>query len=296
MNLVELDSIPELAALYRGQVTHLASKRTRVDDPTTGYAVRGLRPDVSRLAAYCQATGLRLGNQLPVTYPYVLGFPLAIKTMDHPEFPFKPMGAVHISNTITQRRPLTVDDALDIEVYADNVRPHRKGLLIDMHTRVLTAGEPAWEQTSTFLSTGARFTSATPEAVAARPEDTGRVLPGPNEAASAPSRTAAHLRFDRPGTSAYAEASGDKNPIHVSVAGAKLFGFPAPIAHGMYSLARMVAFEEGRLPAAVRLETDFYKPILLPAKTTLVDAGDGRRILRRNAEKVHVIAQVSAAS
>ena len=64
----------------------------------------------------------------------------------------------------------------------------------------------------------------------------------------------------------------------------------------MYSLARMVAFEEGRLPAAVRLETDFYKPILLPAKTTLVDAGDGRRILRRNAEKVHVIAQVSAAS
>ena len=49
--------------------------------------------------------------------------------------------------------------------------------------------------------------------------------------------------------------------------GAKLFGFPAPIAHGMYTHARMLSVLDGTLPGAVRISADFYKPVILPAST-----------------------------
>ena len=58
-----------------------------------------------------------------------------------------------------------------------------------------------------------------------------------------------------------------KNPIHVSKVGAKLFGFPATIAHGMYTHARMLSVLEGVLSGATRITADFYKPVILPATT-----------------------------
>ena len=50
---------------------------------------------------------------------------------------------------------------------------------------------------------------------------------------------------------AYAEVSGDHNPIHTSRIGARLFGFPRPIAHGMWTQARCLAALPSRLPDAV---------------------------------------------
>jgi acyl dehydratase len=53
---------------------------------------------------------------------------------------------------------------------------------------------------------------------------------------------------------------------------ARLFGFPAAIAHGMWTKARCLAALEGRLPDAFSVEVSFRKPILLPA--TVVFAED----------------------
>jgi acyl dehydratase len=63
----------------------------------------------------------------------------------------------------------------------------------------------------------------------------------------------------------YAAVSGDHNPIHTSRLGARLFGFPRPIAHGMWTKARCLAALDGRLPPAYSVDVAFKLPILLPA-------------------------------
>ncbi len=64
----------------------------------------------------------------------------------------------------------------------------------------------------------------------------------------------------------YATVSGDRNPIHMHALTAKPLGFPAAIAHGMWTKARCLAALESRLPDAFSAEVRFRKPILLPAK------------------------------
>ena len=64
-------------------------------------------------------------------------------------------------------------------------------------------------------------------------------------------------------------------PIHTSTVGAKLFGFPTAIAHGMFSAAAVLANIEGQLPDAVKYSVRFGKPVLLPARAGLyVDTVD----------------------
>ena len=64
----------------------------------------------------------------------------------------------------------------------------------------------------------------------------------------------------------YAAVSGDRNPIHMHALTAKPLGFPAAIAHGMWTKARCLAALERRLPDAFTVEVAFRRPILLPAQ------------------------------
>ncbi len=68
---------------------------------------------------------------------------------------------------------------------------------------------------------------------------------------------------------------------------AKPLGFPAAIAHGMWTKARCLAALESRLPDAFGVEVRFRKPILLPARVELASAEDGADVLFavRDAEK-----------
>ena len=67
----------------------------------------------------------------------------------------------------------------------------------------------------------------------------------------------------------YASVGGDHNPIHTNPIGAKLFGFPTAIAHGMFSAAAVLANIEGQLPDAVKYSVRFGKPVVLPASAGL---------------------------
>ena len=61
-----------------------------------------------------------------------------------------------------------------------------------------------------------------------------------------------------------AAVSGDRNPIHTWRLAARALGFRRTIAHGMWSKARCLAALDGRLPAAVRVDVAFKKPVFLP--------------------------------
>ena len=214
--------------------------------------VAEVRIDRANVAAYAALTGLRYGDRVPLTYPFVLSFPTVMTMLTAFDFPFPAVGAVHVANEITALRPVAVTDTLGITVRAGNLREHRKGLLVDLLTEVRVGNEPAWQQVSTFLHQ--QRTSLSDQPKPAPPK--ASKLPPPNAILTV---TPSVIRR-------YASVSGDRNPIHTSALGARLFGFPGVIAHGMYSAAAVLANIEGQLPDRVRYSVKFGKPIVLPAR------------------------------
>lgn len=76
----------------------------------------------------------------------------------------------------------------------------------------------------------------------------------------------------RAGLAAYAEASGDPNPIHLDPAVAKAVGLPDVIAHGMLTMAlaaRAVAEWTGGAEV-LELGCSFTHPVLVPEGGTTV--------------------------
>lgn len=298
----KLKQIPDLSAITRkvffGALPGIGGSREAKQDPTSAIQVDGVRVDKQNLAEYTQATGLRLSNELPPTYFFVLGFPLTMELLSRPDFPYPAMGAVHISNVIEQTRPLTVDKTFSVRAYATNVRPHRRGLLVDVITEVTPDGEPApvWKQTSSFLGMGAKFSKSADVSVTTRAEDSGKVLP---PAVLPEFKPNARFRWTRSDVNAYVKASNDHNPIHTSNIGAKLFGFPAVIAHGMLSAASVLAPLEGKLPPALRYSVEFVKPVVIPASVALwtTKQADGSYDIQlRNSskpEKLHLNGEVA---
>ena len=66
----------------------------------------------------------------------------------------------------------------------------------------------------------------------------------------------------------YARVSSDFNPIHLSDRAARFFGLRGAIAHGMWSLARSLAFPTTPEKPA-RIETQFLTPVQLPARVAV---------------------------
>ncbi|MCM6777435.1 dehydratase [Nocardia sp. CDC159] len=219
--------------------------------PDRAIELTGLKIDVDNLAAYCHATGLRFGDALPLTYPFVLTFPLVMQLVVARDFPFVAVGAVHAENVIERTRDISVSEPLDIRAHVENLREHPKGLLVDAISEVSVGRELVWRQVTTFLHQQKTSLSGGP-----KPE------PKPDEVPPPPLRT---LRVDQAQIHRYAAASGDRNPIHMSALGAKAFGFPRSIAHGMWSAAAILGAIEGRVPARTTYSVKFGKPILLPS-------------------------------
>ncbi|WP_067574830.1 MaoC family dehydratase [Nocardia acidivorans] len=237
------------AALGAVPIPGMSNRPSKLPDRVV--RLEGFKVDPDHLAAYCHATGQRFGDALPLTYPFVLSFPLAMQLVVARDFPFVAVGAVHAENVIERTREISVAEPLDFQTHIENLREHPKGLLVDAITEVSVGRELVWRQVTTFLHQQRTSLSGGP-----KPE------PKPDEVPPPPLRT---LRVDQKMINRYAAASGDHNPIHTSALGAKAFGFPKPIAHGMWSAANILANLEGRIPEKTTYAVKFGKPILLPA-------------------------------
>jgi acyl dehydratase len=241
--------------------------------PSRTVSVEGLAIDPANVAAYAAVTGLRFADGVPLTYPFALTFPSVMSLVSGFDFPFAAMGSVHVENHVTQYQPIAVTDVVDVKVHAENLREHRKGLMVDLVTDVSVGNDTAWHQVTTFLHQQRTSLSDEPKS---EPEKQPK-LPPPN----------AILTVSPGQIRNYASIGGDHNPIHTSSLGAKLFGFPTSIAHGMFSAAAVLANIEGQLPDAVAYSVRFGKPLLLPARAGLyVDrTTDGWELTLRNLAK-----------
>lgn len=277
--VVVLDGMPAAA----GQYARALSPRSR-PPVTAGLPDRVVnllhhRCQVADVAAYDRVCGFTLTDELPATWLHVLTFPLQLSLMTAPDFPLAPLGMVHVSNTITQLRPVAITEPLELRVRAEGLRPHRRGVLVDLAGEVLVAGERVWTGRSTYLSRAASLPGE-PDAGTAAPDGDAEL------------HTAGLWRLPSGLGRRYAAVSGDVNPIHLNPLAAKAFGLPGTIAHGMWTHARALAALQPRLPEAYEVAVQFTKPVLLPSTVRYdvapTGVGFAARLTDRSGGKVHL--------
>ncbi|MGH3458941.1 MaoC family dehydratase [Aeromicrobium sp.] len=224
---------------------------------------RNVSTKPGHLEQYNEVCGFPRSNNLPATYPHMAAFALHMALMTDTAFPFAPMGLVHLRNSITQHRPIGVDETFDISVRAADLRPHSKGRLVDVVTTVSIDGVVVWDEVTTLLSRG-------------RDGGTENSTP-PLAGVEAPDGVV-HWKLAGDLGRRYGAVSGDRNPIHLYPITAKAFGFPRNIAHGMWTKAHALAALQNKLPNAFTIDVEFKKPILLPSTVVFGSNIDGNVI------------------
>ncbi len=222
-----------------------------------------VRIDRERLAAYDRVCGFPLRDRLPATYPHTLAFALQLELLSDPTFPLAPVGLVHVRNRIVQHRAIDASEELVVSVRAADLRPHRRGRQFDLISEVRVDGEVVWEEVSTNLR------------IDRRGEEGEREPAGGAAPAEEQLRMVARWQLAGDLGRRYAAVSGDYNPIHIHPLSARLLGFPAAIAHGMWTQARSLAALGSLLPDRCVLQVAFKRPIVLPARVEFLLAPDG---------------------
>jgi hypothetical protein len=209
---------------------------------------------------------------------------LHLDLMSDPSFPYKPMGIVHLSNTITQKQPIPIHAEPAIRVHSTPERPHPKGTVFDVISEVFVDHELVWSDLTTLLSRSAGDPSAHAD-----------LLPDPVLSPNAWWELRGNLGRR------YAAASGDRNPIHLFKLTAQAFGFPRQIAHGMWAKAAALASIQraGLLPDAFTVRVDFRKPLLLPSRVQFGFEQSGKTVdfalYDESHEVTHLIGQLQEA-
>lgn len=223
-----------------------------------------VRIDAEQYRPYAQVCGFSAEQGVPLTWPYVLTFPLQMRLMMARDFPFAAMGTVHLSNHIRQEAQLFAGDELYVSCQAEALFSHPKGQVFSLLMKAERDRMPVWSSRGFYLKRG----------------EVGQGPPFSAALADLPLGKLDHkietIEADLKTTRRYARHSGDVNPIHTSVLLARVLGFPRPIAHGMWAKARALsALTEGRPVDAAEAEVSFRNPLLLPAKAELYAASSG---------------------
>ncbi|MEV1077292.1 MaoC/PaaZ C-terminal domain-containing protein [Streptomyces sp. NPDC050211] len=279
--MADLTDAPALTPLLARGALLSPFKRPRpdADFPRTRLVLPGVRIDLARLAAYERVCGFATGDDaLPVTYPQVLGFPLAMRLMSGRGFPLPLLGLVHTSIEITQRRALPATGEYEVTVHVEGLAPHRRGTEAAVVTEMRAAGDVVWESRSTYLARH-RTDARTPPSPTPTPTPKEETEPLP---------VIAEWRLAGDIGRRYAAASGDRNPIHLYAFTARLFGFRRAIAHGMWTVARCLAAHG--VPERAMVRAQFKAPVLLPGTVTY--AADGDRFELRGGHRTHLTGAV----
>lgn len=256
MTVRELTSLPNALGLYAKAVLG-GFGRKGGDLPDLEIVLNDHQIDRAHLADYNRVCGFALRDTVPSTYLHILTFPLQMVLMTDASFPYALMGLVHVRNRIDQLRPVKTSETVSFRTRVGNLQPHDKGITFDLISEAYVGSEKVWVDYSTYLRR---------QPVEKKAE--GSSAKAGKEAKPAAGKPVASAIWTIPGDIGrrYGSVSGDRNPIHLYAATAKLLGFPQAIAHGMWTKAACLAAMESRLPAAYSVDVQFKLPVLLPAK------------------------------
>lgn len=278
---IVLDSIPNMGLTLARAATTRKKKHPEPQSLPLEIFVKRVRADTGKLARFRDVCDFAVTPYLPLTYPHIMAFPLHLQMMLEPEFPFSPLGAVHIKNRIRQQRDIYIDEAMDVTVRLGETVRAAKGYEVSFVTEVSIGGELVWDDLTVILvpssDAGVKQNNRTAYEV------------------QYPDSVSWHLAANK--GRQYALASGDYNPIHLFSLTARVMGFKRQIMHGMWSKSRALAH---LLPVdtdgPVSIEVAFKLPIFLPAKVTLLSRSDatGSQFEMRDSsgEKLHLVGEL----
>jgi hypothetical protein len=284
MKIIEVNKLPSAIALNIGALRS-SSKRPGVVEalPEVTYVRPRVVVDAKKVAAYAKVCGFSKAHGVPMLFPHMEAFPLAMMLFGSKRFPWPAMGLVHLGNSAKLLKRIKAGDELRIEMRTGELYAHDKGQVFTLHARALRGADVVWESTWTLLRLGVRNPKGTPY-VSALVDD-------------APLSHQADFFAGAGIGRSYGRVSGDINPIHLSAITAKFLGFRKAIAHGMWTKARALSALMPREDVdQAEVIVEFKTPLFLPARASLWAARkeDGALFEVRNAkgDKPHVRGRV----
>ena len=192
-------------------------------------------------------------------YLHTLVFPMHLRLMLNPDFPFALLGLVHIRNRIEQCQAVEPGQRLALQCRFGDSRRTEKGWQFDIESEVSCNNQTMWRATSTNLY---RITDSSPRAESAGYQ-AGFTVSAQRK-----------LSLDADVGRRYARVSGDYNPIHLYRWSAKLFGFKRHIVHGMWSkakcLSQLLHMNQQQFACSVK----FARPVHLPSCVQFLQSPD----------------------
>ncbi len=239
------DQIPSsLSLIFR----ILTKKSLAAEQPFPELTLRidDFQLDAKQLAEYNNFCGFA-PDQVPSCYPFVACQPAQLLFLSDERVPVNAMGMIHMGVSFEQQQPLALGETYQFTLsFGEQVRNDR-GLEFELLGQFSHEGQvQASFRSRCFIKLEGESSG-------------GR---GPRERRQNREwQILNSMTFDSQQARGYARLSGDYNPIHLHSILARQFGFKAPIAHGMYMVAKMLA----NTPAALNQASfEFKRPALLP--------------------------------
>lgn len=273
---IQLKKLTNPAELY-ARIATTFLKKGKGDLPDIAIHLDKASLSPNNIKKYNKICGFNHTLIVPSTYIHAYIFPLHTNLLSQPDVPFPLPGLIHFANSIKQHRPLYVGEEFSITCKLGNLIAHDKGQAFEVISYIDVNGNRIWEDTSIYLYKGK--------------EGIGNVLEWeqpvlPENCIKESWSLYQNLGFE------FAIASGDFNPIHLHPLTAKIFGFERHIIHGMWSVGRILALLEKRMPESFELTASFKTPIYLPASVIFrnekTEEGFNFDIVDNTQEKPHV--------
>jgi len=264
----------------------MGKKTKSIIMPDVNFIQKNISLNATNVSKYRKICGFSQdSNEVPLSYPYLIIFPIQSLLLIDPSFPFPAMGIIHLANNIQQFKIINIDTIVTASVRFDSiVLPHAKGYVFNVISEIYESDGTTlmWRSTSTYLyrtrvSKDVDATTLYESKIKTEDVDTCK------EIKSYKCPVGFGLK--------YAAISGDYNPIHLYALTAKMFGFPrGAIVHGMWSngtcvAALMPALETMKSSKATTKNSDtsafaeiyveFKMPMYMPATGVLTSRIDG---------------------
>jgi hypothetical protein len=226
--------------------------------------------DADALRCYCEHFGFDKSS-LPATYLFVATQSELLQLFVHPDTPVRPLGLVHTFVEFELNGKLQVGQHYQFRVTLEMKENTERGERFETLGEFSLDGKTLARYRSGYLmptksSKSKRSGSVLVEDITAYQHQT-------------------NLQTSKANTRAYASVSGDYNPIHLSGFMAKLFGFKAPIVHGMDMAGRLLSVNSQQVGNNQRVNQchfSFKRPIFV--SQTLDVVSDGNQVLLVNEE------------
>ncbi|TRX55772.1 MaoC/PaaZ C-terminal domain-containing protein [Thalassomonas sp. M1454] len=221
-----------------------------------------------KVKAFRQLFALNKSQKLPPSYAFIAAFPYLIKMFADKRFAYSPLGLIHLSSEFIEHQAINYSAPISIKIELKQNINDQRGKLIHIETSIYQ-NEILSLINNNIMLKKIKTKAATRSVKSQQKYNfTGELLEVIKQAKIIN----------------YCKASGDFNPIHINTFMAKLFGFPKPIAHGMYLLNAAIA-KTNIEPSYVKAQ--FKKPCFINT-TAEININRGKINVFSERDKLHL--------